>query len=340
MYAPYCLPREEANSHIAHWLAVEGVQPSIPQNPTAADSRNQDLIPKGPGANPNLAAISGNDNVTVKPQVKHILSKELQLYFQKICKALLDEANDEYRVAALASLRSDPGLHQLVPYFVQFIAEKVTHNLKDLFVLNQIMQLASAMLDNESLFVDPYVGTLVPPILTCLMSPHIGSSSPNRLEPYSLRDLAASLIGHIAKKYAKSSHALKPRLVNSCLKAFLNPLKPFSVHYGAILGLQASGGKEVVRVGIVPNLKEYSKLLQEAIEQDLPTKADAEMVLGAIMVVLSGLEEEGVALVNGYSNGNVEELRAKLDEKVGELIGERILGTGRPRLVQAILEVR
>ena len=133
---------------------------------------------------------------------------------------------------------------------------------------------------------------------------------------------------------------LKPRLVNSCLKAFLNPLKPFSVHYGAIIGLQASGGKEVVRVGIMPNLKEYSKLLHEAIEQDLPTKADAEMVLGAIVGVLGGLEEEGVALVNGYSSGNVEELREKLDEKVGELIGERVIGLGRPRLVQAILEVR
>ena len=153
----YAIETVNADDLIAHWLAVEGVQPSIPQNPTTADSRNQELVPKGPGANPNLAAFSGNDNVTVKPLVKHILSKELQLYFEKICSALLDETNDEYQVAALASLRSDPGLHQLVPYFVQFIAEKVTHKLKDLFTLTQMMQLTSAMLDNESLYVDPYV---------------------------------------------------------------------------------------------------------------------------------------------------------------------------------------
>jgi len=135
---------------------VEGVQPSIPQNPTSADSRNQELVPKGSGANASLAAINGNDNVAVKPLVKHVLSKELQLYFEKICSAILDETNDEYRVAALASLRSDPGLHQLVPYFVQLVAEKVTHSLKNLFVLTQMMQLTSAMLDNESLYVDPY----------------------------------------------------------------------------------------------------------------------------------------------------------------------------------------
>lgn len=136
---------------------MEGVQPSIPQNPTTAEARNQELIPKGPGANPTLAALGGNENMTVKPLVKHVLSKELQLFFGKICSALLDEGNDEYRLAALASIRSDPGLHQLVPYFVQFISEKVTHNLKNLFVLTQIVQLTSAMLDNESLYVEPYV---------------------------------------------------------------------------------------------------------------------------------------------------------------------------------------
>ena len=139
---------------------MEGVQPSIPQNPTTADSRSQELVPKGPGANPNISAINGNDNVTVKPLVKHILSKELLLYFEKICGALLDEASDEYRLAALASIRTDPGLHQLVPYLQQFIAEKVTHNLKDLFVLTQMVNLTSAMLENDSLFVDPYVSVV------------------------------------------------------------------------------------------------------------------------------------------------------------------------------------
>ena len=272
----------------------------------------------------------------MKPLVKHILSKELQLYFEKICSALLDETNDEYSVAALASLRSDPGLHQLVPYFVQFIAEKVTHNLKSLFVLKQMMQLTSAMLDNESLYVDPYVAAIVPPVLTCLVSPRLGSSS-NRLEHYPLRSLAASLLGLIATKYAKSSHTLKPRLARTCLKHFLDPNKPFAVHYGAILGLQAVGGREAVRVLIVPNLKEYGKLLQEAIEGNTPAKADAEMTVGAVLGVLEKLEGvSSTRLTNGYSVNDQE--NTKLVEKVGELLGVRIVAMGRPHLVQAVLE--
>lgn len=148
------IPREIAFT--AHWLAVEGVQPSIPQNPTAAESRSQELAPKT-GGNTSLAAMSSSDNVTVRPLVRHVLSKELQQYFEKVCTALMDESNVEFRSAALASIGSDPGLHQLVPYFVQFIAEKIIHGMKNIFVLTQMMELCHALLSNTSLFMDPYV---------------------------------------------------------------------------------------------------------------------------------------------------------------------------------------
>jgi transcription initiation factor TFIID subunit 6 len=101
--------------------------------------------------------MSGADNTATKPQVKHILSKELQLYFEKVCQSVLDETQEEYRTAGLASLKDDPGLHQLVPYFVQFIAEKVTHNLKDLFVLTQMMNVTEALTSNDKLNLAPYV---------------------------------------------------------------------------------------------------------------------------------------------------------------------------------------
>lgn len=158
----------------AHWLAVEGVQPSIPQNPTAADSRNLELASKGPNANPTLAAMSGGGNMAVKPLVKHVLSKELQLYFEKVCGAFLDEGSEDYRTSAYSSLREDPGLHQLVPYFVQFISEKVTHSLKDNFVLTQVMHMAEAMAQNKSLYVEPYVSVWLSGFLSQLLTDGLG----------------------------------------------------------------------------------------------------------------------------------------------------------------------
>ncbi|KAL8936259.1 MAG: hypothetical protein Q9211_004272 [Gyalolechia sp. 1 TL-2023] len=330
------VPREI--SLTAHWLAVEGVQPSIPQNPTLADSRNQELVPKGPGANPNLAALTGSDNITVKPLVKHILSKELQLYFAKVCSAVLDENNDEYRVAALASIRTDPGLHQLVPYFVNFIAEKVTHHLKDLFVLTQTMQLTSALLENKQLYVDPYIGSIVPPVLTCLVGRHLGSSS-EPLAHYPLRNIAAALLGSICKKFAKSSHTLKPRLARTCLKHFLDPTKPLGTSYGGIIGLQAIGGTEVVRALILPNVKEYESLIREPLEDDgSPKKAEAEAVLTALVGALQTLEDDTMGMMKGLQNGSDEDPREKLEEKVGSLVAGRVLDMGRPKFAQALLE--
>ncbi|KAJ5948972.1 Transcription initiation factor TFIID subunit 6 [Penicillium verhagenii] len=328
------VPREVAFT--AHWLAVEGVQPSIPQNPTAADSRNLELVSKGPNANSTLAAMSGTGDVAVKPLVKHVLSKELQLYFEKVCSAFLDENSEDYRTSGYASLREDPGLHQLVPYFVQFIAEKVTHSLKDIFVLTQVMHMAEALVQNTSLYVDPYVASVVPSILTCLIGRQLGGAA-DVAEQCALRDLAASLLGHIAKKYSHSSHMLKPRLVRSCLKSFLDPSKPFGAHYGAVIGMQAVGGAEVIRVLMLPNLTEYSKLLSDGLE-DSARRPAAERVLNAILAVLASLRDSHASLANGHPDVVNEELRSRLVGKVGDLIAGKIAEANEVQLAYLLLE--
>lgn len=291
--------------------------------------------------------------------MKHVLSKELQLYFERVCSALLDENDDEYRLAALASLRTDPGLHQLVPYFVQFISEKVTHNLKDLFVLTQMIHLASAMLENPSLYVEPYVASIVPPILTCLIGRRLGNgnnatgvvSSADALAHFSLRDISASLLLTIARKYGKSSNTLKPRLARTCLRHFLDPNKLFGSHYGALVGLQGLTGSEGVRTLVLPNLKDYESLvLRDGMAADEGKKAEAEMVVKAIMAGLESLEHDSRVMLrlsngskrnaeDGNGNGDEEKRRdrARLVDVVGEIIGDRVLQTGRPSLVRAIL---
>ncbi|KIV92732.1 hypothetical protein PV10_04003 [Exophiala mesophila] len=326
------VPREV--SFTAHWLAVEGVQPSIPQNPTSNEARNLELLPKGPNANPALAAMSGADNTTTKAQVKHILSKELQLYFEKVCASVLDESQPEYRTAGLASLKEDPGLHQLVPYFVQFVAEKVTHNLSDLFVLTQMMLVTEALTRNAKLNLTPYVASMIPPVLTCLTGRNLGSGG---LEHFSLRDLAASLLGHLCGKYSKYSHNLKPRVARSCLKTFLDPKKPLGSHYGAVLGLKAVGGAEVVRQLVLPNLKAFDELLQEGVQEG-GKKEEVQKMLDAITNALGTLVDDDLPMMNGHSEESAAEQRSKLIDKIGEVIGGHIADLGHSQLAKVVLE--
>jgi len=94
----------------------------------------------------------------------------------------------------------------------------------------------------------------------------------------------------------------------------------------------------VVRVGLVPNLKEYGKLLQEAIEGGTAVKADAEYAIGAILGALEKLEEDQVLkLTNGHAGKVSEEDQARLADKVGDLLSQRIVAMERPSLVLAVL---
>lgn len=127
------------------------------------------MTAKGAAASSIVLASSGSgDNVAVKPLVKHVLSKELQLYFEKVCSAVSDEGSGHLRGAALASIRNDPGLHQLLPYFVQFISEKTTHGLKSIYILTTMMDLTHSLLENPHIFVEPYVPALSPLVFSAL----------------------------------------------------------------------------------------------------------------------------------------------------------------------------
>ncbi|TAQ83972.1 hypothetical protein B7494_g7708 [Chlorociboria aeruginascens] len=330
-------------SFTAHWLAVEGVQPSIPQNPTTAEARASELVPKGPGANSSLAALAGNDNVTVKPLVKHVLSKELILYFDKISNAILNPDNDSEVVAlrksAFESIRSDPGLQQLSTYATQFVAEKITHSLNNLFILRQMLELCSAMTDNVSLHMDPYATSLAPAILTCLIGRNLGSGGTDDLkEQYQLRDMAAALVGKLCKTYALSAPQLKARFAKTCLKAFFDISKTLAQQYGAINGMMAAGGPEAIRVLILRGLKTYEWLITKAQNERGPSDEGVQLIISAIVRAVMSITDNVPMMSNG-TNGITNEA-AQVEDYLGPIIGGRIAALGNHKLNKAILETR
>jgi transcription initiation factor TFIID subunit 6 len=155
-------------SWTAHWLAVEGVQPLIPENPPAIPKESEDpsalKTATGQGAAPALKKQQQNTQL-----VKQVLSRELQLYYARLTSSLLPPTDDQVkRVAALASLRHDAGLQALLPYLVRWVGEGVVNTLKsgsqaeaDGKVLGVLLDVVGALLDNATLFVEPYVSPLL-----------------------------------------------------------------------------------------------------------------------------------------------------------------------------------
>lgn len=282
----------------------------------------------------------------MKPSIKHIVSKELILYFDKIQAAILDENPDEevvrLRHAALGSVRDDPGLHQLVPYFINFIMDRVTHNLDDTFTLQRMMELTNALIENKTLFLDPYASPLSAPVLTCLMARKLGTNDGEDAlkEQYELRQLAASLVGRIARKYSASNTLLRPKLTRTCLKYFLDPTKPPAVLFGAIQGLREAGGPEAIRVLVLRNLKPFDENILQPLKEKSEGAIDYVMLAqGLVQAVASVAEHDGPDLVSMDADISESEI-SDLKEWIGPIVGDRIAASKNRKLISTVLEAR
>ncbi|KAG9449347.1 hypothetical protein H6P81_009312 [Aristolochia fimbriata] len=229
-----------------HWLAIEGVQPAIPENaPVEALATPESKKSELP--------------VEIKLPIKHVLSRELQLYFDKITELIINKSDSDLFKIALTSLATDSGLHSLVPYFTFFIEHEVNRSLEDVSLLYALMRVVRSLLQNKHIHIEPYLHQLLPAVITCLVTKSMG----NRLSDnhWELRDFTANLVAFICKSFGHTYHDLLADVPETLLHPLLDPTTALTQHYGAIRGLSALG-PNLVRLLILPNLEQYMKLLE------------------------------------------------------------------------------
>ena len=76
-----------------------------------------------------------------------------------------------------------------------------------------------------------------------------------------------NLINYICNKYNYTYNNLKPRIIRTLMKAFLNPNLPLTTHYGAIITL-SSFGLNVIESFILPYIDTYINLLKPLLDDD------------------------------------------------------------------------
>ena len=343
------VPRQAAFT--AHWLAIEGVQPMVPQNPLPSEIKALPPIVRGATSSIfgsdilNLASGDSKDSSStanakdkkttdketqVKPLVKHILSKELKLYFDKVVEVLVstDPEKESLKHAALNSLKSDPGLHQLVPYFIQFVAEQITNQLRNIEVLSTMLEVILALADNKTIFLDPYVHALMPCILTLLLAKRIGtvvkdtSTKENQellKSQLAVREFAAILLEHIITVYGCSYSTLRPRVTRTLLRALLDSSKPIGTHYGALLGLK-NMGNEVIKLAVIGNLKVWCK---SVIEVEGKNDYEKDILLKTTIETLRKLK---VAVPTDEMETEIsDEIKEKLKDRIGDTLANLVL---------------
>ena len=150
---------------------MEGVQPLVSENsPTVTEDSEESSTLKSIAGQRLTSTLMTQSTVEGRQQtqqlVKQVLPRELQLYYARLASPFLPPAPEDQvkKTAALASLRHDAGLQTLLPYLVRWVAEGIDNTLRtgsqtgaDGRVLEVLLDAISALLENSTLFVEPYV---------------------------------------------------------------------------------------------------------------------------------------------------------------------------------------
>ena len=245
-------------SIVSHWLAIDGVQPAIPENPPPLTKEEQ-----------RLECIDPLESLNNRPVKTRELSVEQQLYYKEITEACVGSVETK-RHHALNSLAHDPGLYQMLPRLCIFILEGVRVNVvhNNLALIIYLMRMVKSLLDNPTLYLERYLHELIPTVITCIVAKQI-CNRPEQENHYALRDFASKLLANICKTYNTSTNCLQTRVTRLLCKKLDDPNLPLSSVYGCISAL-CELGPEVQQTLLVKRLK----MIQDRLRPPSPSNLD------------------------------------------------------------------
>ncbi|ESO12730.1 hypothetical protein HELRODRAFT_93424, partial [Helobdella robusta] len=261
-----------------HWLAIEGIQPLIPENPApitkkvSSEQGTLNIIGSQKAAesvlNKSKIKLNTVEKVRIKEVTTHELSIEQQLYLKEITEACVG-SDENRRIEALNSLMTDTGLFQMLPRLCNFISEGVRINTvqNNLALLIYLMRMTKSLVDNQSLSLEKYLHELIPPIFSCIISRQL-CIRPDSDNHWALRDFAARLICQVCKNFNTSTNQLQSRITKMLSTTLQNESAPLATHYGAIICL-GELGQEVVKAFVLPHLVQISEKLASVLENSL-----------------------------------------------------------------------
>lgn len=283
-----------------HWLAVDGVQPMIAENPMLPASQAGDL-----GDHPQLP-------------------KELcQLYYRVTGILMTSDLESPGLRQVLTVLREDKGLQELLPYFSQFIQREVKANSKSLNILRILMLATDALWNNPNVHVQYHLQQMLPAVFTCVVASKLcqpstaTGSSGSKDDHWTLRKYAAKIIANMCINYADVFPDLQARVCKTYCDALESGKSPATI-YGGIVGL-CSLGEEVIRHLLLPKVPVIMLKMEATRNGGSHYDHDGEMLKAALVEALGSvfLKFGQIKIQSDIPNAIIEKFAANKKEGEG-----------------------
>ena len=186
-----------------HWLAVNGVQPQVPENPSVGSDALDEAV--APAA----------------------LSREQQLVYLRTVRALEAGPGGALTAALLDSLATDPGMQALLPHIALFVYSKVRGANRSPDALSRCVRAIGCLVLNPHCHLEHQLQQLLPALLTCGLARRstLSSSSSSSADLSELRLLSAGVVAFCCHKYVSMlpDIQVRPHYI-CCARAHRSPL--------------------------------------------------------------------------------------------------------------------
>ncbi|GKY91240.1 hypothetical protein MPSEU_000096600 [Mayamaea pseudoterrestris] len=235
-----------------HWLAVDGVQPQIPQNPSLlVEQMNQHTDGERITDTISLTDPSVGP-IQVQRLQSSMLSEELLLYYVRLTTSMerggSTPARRQDQDAVLASLAKDGGLQELVPFFVRYLQQEIyKHYINNVDHARTLMRMVHAVLSNPHLHLELHLHELLPALMTCVVSkrPNVLTLPSTDMNDWALRRDAAFCLVYAANIFGQQYVSLKARILKSLCEAAAPTNESLASRYGGFVAASYFGDKTV-----------------------------------------------------------------------------------------------
>lgn len=238
------------------WFLVGGVPPErITADQTAERSKEISRSESYDILRPSSVDTSSRTYST-RQYVSDVVSSRYLVEYVRIINQLRDDTSNS-RLKILDHVRNTPTLQPLLPYLLQFIINELSSHYNEPVLVDIVLSLSCALLDNEYLSIYLFAHAFIRIALSILVTPD--SSSLIAEEDAKIRNQGAYLLQKVIERCESGFTEMRVSMFNYLIEVLFDAKSTLAAHLGALMGIGILGNGAITK--LLCHIAPYCRLI-------------------------------------------------------------------------------